>query len=114
MTSKKGFTLLEVLIALSLLSISMLGIFTLVHQSLNTNMNAEKRLLLIQKGYERVLLETYYSDLVTSDTETVDNKTVLKYLVNRTPTLIPGITESTLDVENEGTNVRFFFYEKAQ
>ena len=44
---KKGFTLLEVMIALAVLSISMLGIYSLQNMSLKTLISAKEKMFVI-------------------------------------------------------------------
>jgi len=49
----KGFTLLEVLIALSVLAISMLGVYSLLNQSISMEYKRSDREFLLQYGYEK-------------------------------------------------------------
>ena len=51
---KKGFTLLEVMIALAVLSISMLGIYSLQNMSLKTLISAKEKMFVIERGYDRI------------------------------------------------------------
>lgn len=66
-----AFTLLEVLIALSVLAISMLGVYSLLNQSLNMEFRRSDREFLFQYGYERMLQKLNYPDSDLKDAENI-------------------------------------------
>jgi len=58
--NKKGFTLLEVLIALSITAISLMGIYRLTEFSLSTLSSSKNRYNLINRAYEYLLIKNKY------------------------------------------------------
>ncbi len=67
----KAFTLLEVLIALSVLAISMLGVYSLLNQSISMEYKRSDREFLLQYGYERMLKKINFSDSDLKDAENI-------------------------------------------
>ena len=67
----KGFTLLEVLIALSVLAISMLGVYSLLNQSISMEYKRSDREFLLQYGYERMLKKINFSDSDLKEAENI-------------------------------------------
>jgi prepilin-type N-terminal cleavage/methylation domain-containing protein len=67
----KAFTLLEVLFALSVLSISMLGVYSLLNQSISMEYKRSDREFLLQYGYERMLKKINFSDSNLKDAENI-------------------------------------------
>ena len=66
-----AFTLLEVLIALSVLAISMLGVYSLLNQSLSMEFKRGDREFLFQYGYERMLQKLNFPDSDLKDAENI-------------------------------------------
>jgi prepilin-type N-terminal cleavage/methylation domain-containing protein len=66
-----AFTLLEVLIALSVLAISMLGVYSLLNQSLSMEYKRGDREYLFQYGYERILKQLNFPDSNLKDAENI-------------------------------------------
>lgn len=67
----RAFTLLEVLIALSVLAISMLGVYSLLNQSISMEYKRSDREFLMQYGYERMLKKLNYQDSDLKDAENI-------------------------------------------
>lgn len=67
----RAFTLLEVLIALSVLAISMLGVYSLLNQSISMEYKRSDREFLMQYGYERMLKKLNYPDSDLKDAENI-------------------------------------------
>ena len=108
---KKGFTLLEVLIALSVLAISMLGIYSLLNQSITMTDYSKSRLTVINMGYERVLRQVHYPRVSLGGTEERDNKTYT-YVYHRHNTLLPGVTNVLLQVKGPDAIVTYEYFER--
>ena len=111
--SIKGFTLVEVLVAVSILAISMLGIYGILNQSLFTTKNSQNRLYLVDKGYERILKHIHYPRVAMSDTES-DNGTEIEYEYIRQSTLLPGISEIVLVVKSKDAVINYVYFERTR
>lgn len=107
---KKGFTLLELLIALVVLSIGMMGIFTLVSQSLDMNYYAKRKLVLLNKAYERVILTL--SEKKELEDTLIDNGTLFKYNLKSNEIGIPGIKEFQLTVTDGTAETTLIYYDR--
>ncbi|PLX67644.1 MAG: hypothetical protein C0602_09825 [Denitrovibrio sp.] len=109
---KKGFTLLEVLIALAVLSISMLGVYRLSAISVDTSAYALQKTIVVESGYQRVLEIINYPGKVFKE----NGKNALGYEVNykssQQPTLFPGVEEITLTAEYDGVESSYVYYER--
>ena len=111
--SVKAFTLVEVLVALSILSISMLGIYGILNQSIWTTKNSQNRLYLVGKGYERILKHTHYPRIALHNIESDDGiETEYEYI--RESTLIPGVLEITLVVKSKDAVVNYVYFERTR
>ncbi|MDY6820248.1 MAG: prepilin-type N-terminal cleavage/methylation domain-containing protein [Deferribacterota bacterium] len=66
-----GFTLLEVLIALTVLSISMLGVYSLLNISLTMENRRNDREYLFQFGFERLLKEENFKKADLKEAERI-------------------------------------------
>ena len=109
----KGFTLVEVLVALSILAISMTGIYGILSQSLFTTQNSKNKLYVIDKGYERILKHTHYPRIALGSTESDDiDETEYEYL--RQNTLIPGVSEVTLIVKTKNAVINYVYFERTR
>ncbi|MDR0453215.1 MAG: prepilin-type N-terminal cleavage/methylation domain-containing protein [Deferribacteraceae bacterium] len=109
----KAFTLVEVLVAMSILGISMLGIYGVLNNALFTTKNTQNRLYLIDKGYERILKHTHYPRIAQSDTES-DNGTETEYEYIKKNTLLPGVTEITMVVKNKDAVINYVYFERTK
>ncbi|GAB1536446.1 hypothetical protein ADMFC3_20770 [Geovibrio sp. ADMFC3] len=107
---KKGFTLLELLIAMVVLSIGMMGIFTLVRQSLDMNDYAKRKLNLLSRGYERVILTL--SEKKTLEDIITDNRTTYTYKLEKHDTGLQGIKECELKISDSTADMTLFYYER--
>ncbi|MGD9807250.1 MAG: prepilin-type N-terminal cleavage/methylation domain-containing protein [Deferribacterales bacterium] len=109
---KKGFTLLEVLIAMAVLSISMLGIYRLSAMSVEMSDYAKEKTLVTEAGYQRVLEVLNYPGKVFKD----KGRNVMGISVNYTSdtesTIFPGVNEITLTTEHEGVSTVYVYYEQ--
>lgn len=108
---RKGFTLLEVLIALSVLAISMLGIYSLLNQGISMTDYSKSKLTVINLGYERVLRQIHYPRISLSGTEEHDNKT-FTYTPHRANTLLPGVGSVLLQVKGPDAIVTYEYFER--
>ncbi|WP_022852198.1 prepilin-type N-terminal cleavage/methylation domain-containing protein [Limisalsivibrio acetivorans] len=107
---KKGFTLLEILIALALLSLGMMGIYTLIRQSLEFNSYSQEKIRLLGRGYERVIL-------LLNDTSGLEEKVTFDNItytfdIDKSPTMLQNIEECVLTVEDGTSSATLVYYER--
>ena len=95
------------LIALAVLSISMLGVFTLVNQSIDIEDYADKKKFLIQQGYERVLKKLNYPEKTFRKAEQVKGRSV-KYEELKNKTILPDIDEIRIEITSGGLNSYYY------
>ncbi len=109
---RRGFTLLEVLIAMVVLSVSMLGVYRLSAMSVETSDYAVQKTMVVEAGYQRVLEIINYPGKVFKDR----GRNALGIKVNFTsesiPTLFPGVDEINLKAEYDGVTATYVYYEK--
>lgn len=110
--NKQGFTLLEVLIALAVLSISMLGVYSLLKMSLDTNIYARDKYFVIERAYDRISRQISYPSKIYEDTEEYDGIKV-KYSFERKATAIPTIQEVHMTVTTDKAEAVFVYYEQS-
>ncbi len=111
--NRKGFTLVEVLVALTILAVSMMGIYGILNQALFATQNSKNKLYLIDKGYERILKHNFYPRIALSPTES-DNGTETEYEYIRQNTLLPGVTEVTLVVKSKNAVINYVYFERTR
>jgi prepilin-type N-terminal cleavage/methylation domain-containing protein len=104
--NRNGFTLLEVLIALTLLAISFTGIFFLLNQSLDIERYSKDKTVAILKGYEKVIKYIDFNESLSDDDE--NN---IKYEMEKKSTMYPSVSEVHLKVINGEASQTYVFYE---
>ncbi|ADD67283.1 hypothetical protein Dacet_0485 [Denitrovibrio acetiphilus DSM 12809] len=109
---KKGFTLLEVLIAMTVLSISMLGVYRLSAMSVDMSDYSVKRTMVVEAGYQRVLETLNYPSKVFKDTGKNAMGIEVLYSSDSEPTMFTGVDEITLRAEYEGVTSTYVYYEQ--
>ncbi|MCB4205578.1 prepilin-type N-terminal cleavage/methylation domain-containing protein [Deferribacterales bacterium Es71-Z0220] len=106
--NKKGFTLLEVLIALSITAISLMGIYHLIEFSLSTLSSSKNRYTLINQANEYLLIKnkypsSYYLSQLTQKIDVKDNLEANIY----------GILEQrVITVSNNDEELNFIYFVK--
>lgn len=110
---RKGFTLIEVLVALSVLSISMLGIYALLNHAISTTDYSQSKLFAVNAGYERLLKQIHYPRISFSENEELDNKT-LTFTEKRQNTLLPGIMDVIMTVKSSEAAVEYEYFERSR
>ena len=111
--NRKGFTLVEVLVALTILGISMMGIYGILHQSLFITQNSKNKLYIIDKGYERIPKHTHYPRIALGSTESDDiDETEYEYIKQNT--LLPGVSEVTLVVKSKSAIISYVYFERTK
>ena len=104
--NKRGFTLLEILIALTLLAISFTGIYFLLNQSLDIENYSKDKTIVILKGYEKVIRYIDYNEMLTND-----DKGNVKYELEKKSTIYPSVSEIHLKVIYGDATQTYVFYE---
>ena len=104
--NNKGFTLLEILIALTLLAISFTGIYFLLNQSIDIENYSKEKTVSILKGYEKVILYIDYNEMLSDD-----DKENIKYELEKKPTIYPSVSEIHLKVIHGDATQTYVFYE---
>jgi len=107
MQKNKGFTLLEILVALAILSISMLALYNLLNFSLDLHIYSENRIELVNRGYESVLRQLNFDEDINTIKNEYDNLT-FEYEINQT--LFPDIQEIVISLENDESNITYRFF----
>ncbi|MCD8492478.1 MAG: hypothetical protein LRY51_11595 [Geovibrio sp.] len=96
--------------AMVVLSIGMMGIFTLVRQSLDMNDYAKRKLDLLGRGYERVILTL--AERKTLEEIISDNGTTYTYKLEKKDTGLAGIKACELRVSDGTAEMTLFYYER--
>jgi type II secretion system protein I len=109
---KNGFTLLEVLIALSIFAMSMLGIYSLVNHSANMLNYGRDKLYISDKAYERVMLSIFYPAVSYAAVEDTENYGTISYDSVKNPTLLPGVRSVILTAKSDSASVTFEYFER--
>jgi len=109
---KRGFTLLEVLIAMAVLSISMLAIYRLSAMSVEMSDYSKQRALVVEAGYQRVLEVLNYPGKVFRDKGRNVMGIKVNYSTESTPTMFPNVDEISLKTEYEGVSTTYVYYEQ--
>lgn len=108
----RGFTLLEVLIAIALLSISMLGIYRLSFASLDTTDYAQRKAFVNETAYQRILEQMNYPGKNFRDKKTLPDGTEIKFSTENVREVYEGISEIKLTAEVKDVKTVYYYYEK--
>ena len=109
---EKGFTLLAVMIALAVLSISMLGIYSLQNMSLKTLISAKEKMFVIERGYDRISRQINFPNKAYEDVEDY-NGTLVHYSFLKESSGVPMVQKITMTVSTSSASTTFIYYEKA-
>jgi len=109
---KRGFTLLEVLIAMAVLSISMLAIYRLSAMSVDMSAHAQDRAKVVEAGYLRVLEILNYPNKLFQEKDQEVMGIVVNYSSESDPTIFPEVDEISLTTEYNGVSTTYVYYEK--
>ena len=101
---------MEILIAVSVLSIVMLGIYSLLNSSVRITTFSKNKMLVIDKGYERLLKHTHYPRISLPSSETEGDLTI-NYTYKRESTSIPSVQKVQMQVESESSMVIYEYFE---
>ncbi len=109
--SQKGFTLLEVMIALAILSISMLGIYSLQNMSLKTLISAKEKMFIIERGYDRISRQINFPNRAYEEVEDYDG-ILIYYSFLKESSGVPMVQKITMTVSTNNATTKFVYYEK--
>ena len=107
---KKGFTLLEVLIALAVLSISILGIYSIQNMSLNAIASSKAKMFVIERAYDRITRQINFPDKAFEEDY---NGTLVHYSFLKEASGVQMVQKVTMTVSTDQATVSFIYYEKA-
>lgn len=108
----KGFTLLEVLIAIALLSISMLGIYRLSFVSLDTTDYALRKAYVNEAAYQRILEQMNYPGKNFRDKKRLPDGTEIKFTTDTVRAIYEDVNEIKLTAEVKDVKTVYYYYEK--
>ncbi|MCL0068770.1 prepilin-type N-terminal cleavage/methylation domain-containing protein [Thermodesulfovibrionales bacterium] len=109
--NSKGFTLLEVLIAVSVLAISLMGVYTLMRTNIDIAFYAEKRITLAEAGGE--MLHTLFAQEEIEPTpieRRLKGHEGVYYRIEVMPIGIAGIKKYRLTIEKRGLKIEYRFF----
>ncbi|MDR2400419.1 MAG: prepilin-type N-terminal cleavage/methylation domain-containing protein [Deferribacteraceae bacterium] len=107
-----AFTLIEVIVAISVLAVAMLGVYSLVNQSIFMATYGREKDFVSDRAFERVALSLHYPRSSWEPSEEVKGKGKITYEVQRTPTLLPGVTSVILTVKSNDAAVIYEYFER--
>ena len=99
------------LIALTILSISMLGVFTLVNQAIDIEAYADQKNFLFIQGYERILKTINYPENNYKNAEQVEGRSI-KFEEYISEIIIPDFDEVRMEVTSGGMNCNYYYFMK--
>jgi prepilin-type N-terminal cleavage/methylation domain-containing protein len=108
----RAFTLIEVLVALAVLAISMLGVYSIVNQSIFISIYGKEKEFIADKAFERVALSLHYPRSSPESSEELEGKGTITYDTVRNPTLLPGVTSVILTVKSSDAAISYEYFEK--
>ncbi|MCD8554928.1 prepilin-type N-terminal cleavage/methylation domain-containing protein [Seleniivibrio sp.] len=109
--NSRGFTLIEILIALAILSLSMLGIYRLTFVSLNASEYSVRKAYVNEAGYLRVLEQLNYPGRNFNETKAMPDGTKIKFTVESGAALYSGVDEIKLTCEAKDAKSVYYYYE---
>jgi prepilin-type N-terminal cleavage/methylation domain-containing protein len=110
--AESAFTLIEVLVAISVLAVAMLGVYSLVNQSIFIATYGKEKDFVADRAFERVALSLHYPRASFETSEEIAGKGEVTYEVKREPTLLPGVTSVILTVKTSDAAVSYEYFER--
>ncbi len=110
----RGFTLLEVLIALVILSIGMLGVYRLAYVSADTASYSEQKAFVTEACYQRVMELMNYPGKNFKDKKRLPDGTEIKFSTETGAALYSEVNEMKLTCESNDIRAVYYYYESQQ
>lgn len=104
---------MEVLIAISVLAIAMLGIYSLLSSSIRMTSYGKDKMLLIDKGYERLLRHIHYPRVSLPSSEEVGDDAIT-YTYEREASGMPAVRTVRMKAESARSVVIYEYFETMQ
>lgn len=107
----RGFTLLEVLIATTVLAISLAGIYMLVRSNIDTANYTQRKVELLEAGNE-FFYRLYLKDFITPTPFPLklDEKSDISYTIKQRPLGIADVLEYILSFKKKDAELEYLFY----
>ncbi len=106
-----GFTLLEVLIAITVLAISLSGIYFLLRSNIYTTEYSSNKVKLMESGTE-IVYRLYSKEIIepTPFPLSLNGYNDITYSIKKRPLPISNINEYSISVKKDATELEYIFY----
>lgn len=108
--NNKGFTLIEVLVSLTIVGIVGSAIFVVLSQSLYTLDIMTRRLALMQYGYERVTLELANPKTAFIEQVELSDGSIITFESNLNATILPTLFVTKVSTKSPDATSQFYYY----
>lgn len=109
--NSRGFTLLEVLIAIAVLSITMLGIYRMSFVSVSTSNYAKSRAYVDEQCYLRVLEKLNFPNYDFKD-EITNDGIKINFTNTKKDSIYSGVQEVKQTAETSDAKAVYYYYEQ--
>lgn len=108
--NSKGFTLIEVLVSLTIVGIIGSAIFVVLSQSLYTLDIMQRRLEVMQYGFERVTLELSNPKTAFVDEMELESGTLITFETTVNGTILPTLFVTKVSTKSPDATSQFYYY----
>lgn len=110
--NRRGFTLLEVLISIAILSITMLGIYRMSYVSVSTSSYAKEKAYVDEACYQRVLEKLNFPKYDFKDDVTTSDGIKIKFTNTQQHSIYSGVQEIKQTAETDNAKSAYYYYEE--
>ncbi len=108
--NNKGFTLIEVLVSLTIVGIVGSAIFVVLSQSIYTLDVMKNRLSVLQYGYERVSLELANPKVAFINQIELEDGSLITFESNLNSTILPTLFVTQITTKSDNARSQFYYY----